>query len=204
MAQPSTKKPFKQKGTGNARQGSLRSVHMRGGGVSHGPQMRSHAFDLPKKVRKLGLKHALSAKYAEGKILVLSQANVEASKTSILSKGLKNLGDGSFFIIDGNEPNKNFARATSNLLNVVLVPQIGANVYDIIKHDYLLFTEGGLQALEARLTGGESIEAKSVEAPAPKKPAEKITAKTQETESEAAPKKAAPKKKSTDKGLKNA
>jgi len=146
-----TKKPFKQKGTGNARQGSLRSVHMRGGGVSHGPVVRSHEFDLPKKVRKLGLKHALSAKHAEGRLLVLDSLNIESPKTSLINKGFAHFGEGSFFVVDGNDVSKNFLQASRNLYNVVAVPQIGANVYDIIKHDYLIVTSAGLEALEARL-----------------------------------------------------
>jgi large subunit ribosomal protein L4 len=193
-----TKKPFKQKGTGNARQGSLRSVQMRGGGIVFGPTVRSHAFDLPKKVRKLGLKHALSAKYAEGKLLVLSQKNASEGKTSAVSNGLKNFGEGSFFIVDGNELNTNFARSTANLFNVVLVPQIGANVYDIIRHDYLVLTEEGLVALEKRLTGKDTGEAKPVKAVKAKiektteeKPAPKKKSAAPKEEKAAAPKKKA-------------
>jgi len=146
-----TKKPFRQKGTGNARQGSLRSVHMRGGGVSHGPKDRSHEFSLPKKVRRLGLIHALSAKQAEGKLVVLSNIDMKEPKTSVLSKGLNNFGGKSYFIIDGEKVNDNLAKASSNVAGIVVVPQIGTNVYDIIKHDYLVITEAGLGALEKRL-----------------------------------------------------
>lgn len=145
-----TKKPFRQKGTGNARAGTLRAVHMRGGGVSHGPQVRSHAFDLPKKVRRLGLRHALSAKQAEGKLVVLS--NIDSKpKTSEIAKSLKKFGEGKFFIVDGEKANENFVKAVSNLHNITAVPQIGANVYDIIKADYLVLTQDGLTALEKRL-----------------------------------------------------
>jgi len=203
-----TRKPFKQKGTGNARQGSLRSVHMRGGGVSHGPSNRSHAFDLPKKVRSLGLKHALSAKHAEGKLLILSQKNIDISKTAAVSKSLKNFGEGSFFVVDGDERNVNFARASSNLGNVVFVPQIGANVYDIIRHDYLILTENGLESLEKRLTGKVLVESKSAKTVVAKDVAEKGA------EEEAAPKKkaaaktkneeVAAKKNVAKKGVKNA
>lgn len=146
-----TKKPFKQKGTGNARQGSLRSVHMRGGGVSHGPVVRSHEFDLPKKVRKLGLKHALSVKQAQGKLIVLDSVNIDSPKTVLVNAGLAHFGEGSFFVVDGNDVSENFLKAARNLYNVVVVPQIGANVYDIIRHDYLIVTSSGLEALEARL-----------------------------------------------------
>ncbi len=211
-----TRKPFKQKGTGNARQGSLRSVHMRGGGVSHGPQVRSHAFSLPKKIRKLGLKHALSAKYAEGKLLILSQNDIKATKTAALNKALKAFGEGSFFIVDGNELNVNFARSTTNLHHVGLVPQIGANVYDIIRHDYLILTETGLSALEKRLAGvvsdeeevksAKTISSKNVaeenieQKTAPKKKTAAATKATKSSEEKAAPKM----KKTTEKDLKNA
>lgn len=146
-----TKKPFKQKGTGNARQGSLRSVHMRGGGVSHGPVLRSHATKLPKKVRKLAMCHALSAKLAEGKLVIIESLEVASKKTSDASSMMKNFTGRSFFVVDGPELNQNFALATRNLHNIVTVPQIGANVYDIIKHDIVMLTKDGLNALEARL-----------------------------------------------------
>lgn len=146
-----TRKPFKQKGTGNARQGSLRSAHMRGGGVSHGPVVRSHAIKLPKKVRALGLKHALSAKFAEGKLWFVDALELTEAKTKFLEKALVNFGSGSFFVVDGNQVNQNFIKASSNLFNVVTVPQIGANVYDIIKHDNVIITSAGLEALGARL-----------------------------------------------------
>ncbi len=146
-----TKKPFKQKGTGNARQGSLRSVHMRGGGVSHGPVTRSHATKLPKKVRKLGLKHALSAKLAEGKLFIVDSLNISEPKTSVLAEKLGAFNGKSFFIIDGNQVENNFSLAVQNIFNAVAVPQIGANVYDIIKYDYVLLSKQAVEALEERL-----------------------------------------------------
>ncbi|WP_316354988.1 50S ribosomal protein L4 [Candidatus Trichorickettsia mobilis] len=146
-----TRKPFKQKGTGNARQGSLRSVHMRGGGVIHGPVVRSHATKLPKKVRKLGLKHALSSKLAEGKLIILESLILENSKTSSLVAILKNFQGKSFFVIDGNLVNDNFAFAVRNIPNISVVPQIGANVYDIISHDCILVSQAAVDALEERL-----------------------------------------------------
>lgn len=146
-----TRKPFRQKGTGNARAGTLRAVHMRGGGVSHGPQVRSHAFALPKKFRKLGLCHALSAKQAEGKLVIVSKIDTKKPKTSEIAKSLKNFGEGKFFIVDGEKANEHFVKAASNLPGIVTVPQIGANVYDIIKADYLIITQDGLNALEKRL-----------------------------------------------------
>ncbi len=146
-----TKKPFKQKGTGNARQGSLRQVHMRGGAVSHGPLARSHAYDLPKKVRKLGLKHALSAKMEEKTLFVLKDIALQDSKTASLQEKITNFGFKSYFIIDDAIVDKNFALASRNLFNVNSVPQIGANVYDIVKHDCLFITENALATLVGRL-----------------------------------------------------
>ncbi len=146
-----TKKPFKQKGTGNARQGSLRSVQMRGGGVSHGPVVRSHAIKLPKKVRKLGLKHALSGKFAQGKLLVVDSLKLDQYKTANLLKLLNNFNGKSYFMVSGDEVDINFALAAKNIPNVVLVPQIGANVYDIIRHDYILLSQEAVGALEKRL-----------------------------------------------------
>ncbi|AEK75006.1 50S ribosomal protein L4 [Rickettsia conorii subsp. heilongjiangensis] len=146
-----TKKPFKQKGTGNARQGSLRSVQMRGGGVAHGPRVRSHATKLPKKVRKLGLIHALSEKCAEGKLLVIDSLKLDKPKTSALVNILNKFQGKSFFVIDGNEVDVNFSLAAKNIYNTVIVPQIGANVYDIIRHEYVLLSQEAVSVLEERL-----------------------------------------------------
>lgn len=146
-----TKKPFKQKGTGNARQGSLRSVQMRGGGVAHGPRVRSHATKLPKKVRKLGLIHALSEKFSEGKLLVIDSLKLDKPKTSILVDMLSKFQGKSFFVIDGNEVDVNFSLAAKNIYNTVVVPQIGANVYDIIRHEYVLLSQEAVNILEERL-----------------------------------------------------
>ncbi|WP_347938981.1 50S ribosomal protein L4 [Rickettsia oklahomensis] len=146
-----TKKPFKQKGTGNARQGSLRSVQMRGGGVAHGPRVRSHAIKLPKKVRKLGLIHALSEKFAEGKLLVIDSLKLDKPKTSSLVKILSKFQGKSFFVIDGNEVDINFVLAAKNIYNTVIVPQLGANVYDIIRHEYVLLSQEAVSVLEERL-----------------------------------------------------
>ncbi|MCZ6886717.1 MAG: 50S ribosomal protein L4 [Rickettsia endosymbiont of Ixodes persulcatus] len=146
-----TKKPFKQKGTGNARQGSLRSVQMRGGGVAHGPRVRSHGTKLPKKVRKLGLIHALSEKFAEGKLLVIDSLKLDKPKTSVLVNILNKFQGKSFFVIDGNEVDINFSLAAKNIYNTVIVPQIGANVYDIIRHEYVLLSQEAVSVLEERL-----------------------------------------------------
>ncbi|AAU04113.1 50S ribosomal protein L4 [Rickettsia typhi] len=146
-----TKKPFKQKGTGNARQGSLRSIQMRGGGISHGPKVRSHAIKLPKKVRKLGLIHALSEKCAAGKLLIINSLKLEKPKTSVLVNLLNKFQGQSFFIIDGNKVDTNFSLATKNIYNTLIVPQIGANVYDIIRHEYVLLSQEAVSFLEERL-----------------------------------------------------
>jgi large subunit ribosomal protein L4 len=149
-----TKKPHKQKGTGMARQGSLRSVQMRGGAVSHGPVLRSHAVKLQKKVRNLGLCCALSAKFNENRLILVEDLNIKSSKT----KDLKNIFDSkiflgkSYFIIDGQNLNENFIKASSNLVNISAVPAVGMNVYDIVKHEYVVITRSGLENIELRLS----------------------------------------------------
>ena len=145
-----TKKPYKQKGTGRARQGSLRSPQFRGGAVIFGPVVRSHAFDLQKKVRRLGLKTALSAKQAEGKLIVIDEAQLGEAKTRVLRARLDAFGWASVLIIDG-AVNENFARAARNLPRVDVLPQQGANVYDILRRDTLVLTRDAVQQLEARL-----------------------------------------------------
>ena len=145
-----TKKPFKQKGTGNARQGSLRSPQFRGGACIFGPVVRSHAYDMPKKVRKLALRVALSAKAAEGKLVILDQAKTETPKTKALLSRFTALGWGSVLVIDG-KVDDNFALASRNLPYVDVLPEIGANVYDILRRDTLVLTKDAAQALEARL-----------------------------------------------------
>ena len=148
-----TKKPYRQKGTGNARQGSLRAPQFRKGGVVHGPVVRSHEYSLNKKVRRLGLIHALSAKAAEGKLVVLDTAAAgEDAKTSAMAAKLKALGWGSALVVDATV-DAGFARATRNLPKVNVLPTIGANVYDILQHDVLAVTRAGVAALEARLNG---------------------------------------------------
>jgi large subunit ribosomal protein L4 len=149
--QGTTKKPWRQKGTGRARQGSLRSPQFRGGGIIFGPVVRSHEFDLQKKVRRLGLKTALSAKQAEGKLVVLEAAKLSEAKTKALAKRLDKLGWGSVLIIDGPTLDENFARAARNLPGVDVLPQQGANVYDILRRDTLVLTRDAVQHLEARL-----------------------------------------------------
>jgi large subunit ribosomal protein L4 len=149
--QGTTKKPYKQKGTGRARQGSLRSPQFRGGAVIFGPVVRSHAFGLQKKVRRLALKTALSAKHAEGKLIVLDAAKLDEAKTKALGQRLARLGWDSVLIIDGPAVDENFARAARNLPKVDVLPQQGANVYDILRRDTLVLTRDAVQHLEARL-----------------------------------------------------
>ena len=144
-----TKKPFKQKGTGNARQGSLRSPQFRTGGVVHGPVVRDHGYSLQKKVRRLGLISALSQKQAEGKLVVLDSTAGNA-KTAELARKLKALGWSSALIVDGSV-DEGFARASRNIPHVDVLPTLGANVYDIIRHDVLAITRSGIEGLAQRL-----------------------------------------------------
>lgn len=146
-----TKKPFNQKGGGRARQGSLRSAQFRGGATIFGPVVRSHAFDMNKKVRKLALKVALSAKAAEGKLVVLDKALADAPKTKALAAQFKALGWNSVLVIDGAALDGNFALASRNIPHVDVLPEVGANVYDILRRDTLVLTTDAVAALEARL-----------------------------------------------------
>lgn len=147
----STKKIYRQKGTGGARHGSRKAPIFRKGGVYKGPTPRSHAHDLPKQVRKLGLKLALSAKAAEGKLVVLEAAELPEAKTAVLARAARELGWRKVLIIDGATVNENFAAAARNLDGIDILPSIGANVYDILKRDTLVLTRAGVEALEARL-----------------------------------------------------
>jgi large subunit ribosomal protein L4 len=146
-----TKKPYNQKGTGRARQGSLRSAQFRGGGVIFGPVVRSHAHDLPKKVRALGLRIALSAKAAEGKLVILDKAAVPTPKTKELIARLSKLNLANALFIGGSELDVNFALASRNIPHIDVLPSQGANVYDILRRDTLVLTTDAVQALEARL-----------------------------------------------------
>lgn len=146
-----TKKPYRQKGTGNARQGSLRSPQFRKGGVVHGPVVRDHGYSLNKKVRRLGLISALSQKAAEGKLVVLENAALGAdAKTSAVAAKVKALGWKSVLVVDA-AADENFARCIRNLPKVQVLPTIGANVYDILNHEVLAVTRAGVEALKERL-----------------------------------------------------
>ena len=146
----SKKKIYRQKGTGGARHGDRNAPIFRKGGVYKGPTPRSHAHDLPKKVRTLGLKHALSAKAKEGSLVILDKAT-SSGKTAELAKQVKDLGWKRALVIDGAEVNGDFVQAARNIEGLDILPTIGANVYDILKRDTLVLTKAGVEALEARL-----------------------------------------------------
>jgi large subunit ribosomal protein L4 len=146
----SRKKIYRQKGTGGARHGDRNAPIFRKGGVYKGPTPRSHAHDLPKKVRSLGLKHALSAKAKEGALVILDKA-VASGKTAELAKQVKELGWKRALVIDGAEVNGEFVQAARNIEGLDILPTTGANVYDILKRDTLVLTKAGVEALEARL-----------------------------------------------------
>jgi large subunit ribosomal protein L4 len=144
------KKMYRQKGTGSARHGSARVNLFRGGGRSFGPVVRSHAIDLPKKVRALALKHALSAKAKDGGIIVVDKATVEGGKTKTLAANFEKLGLKNVLIIDGAAVDTGFAQAARNIPGVDVLPVQGINVYDILRRQQLVLTKAALEALEAR------------------------------------------------------
>ena len=146
----STKKIYRQKGTGGARHGARSAPIFRGGGIYKGPVVRSHGHDLTKKFRKLGLRHALSAKMAAGELVVIEDAST-SGKTAALAKQVKDLGWKRALIIDGASVNQDFLAASRNIDGLDILPTMGANVYDILKRDTLVITKAGIEALEARL-----------------------------------------------------
>ena len=146
----STKKIYRQKGTGGARHGARSAPIFRGGGIYKGPVVRSHGHDLPKKLRKLGLKHALSAKMAAGELVVIEDA-ATSGKTAALARQIKSLGWKRTLVIDGASVNEDFLKAARNIEGLDILPSMGANVYDILKRDTLVITKAGIEALEARL-----------------------------------------------------
>lgn len=147
------KKPFKQKGTGSARVGNYSRVIDRGGQVAHGPQVRSHATELPKKVRQLAMKSALSSKAKEGKLIIIDALNAKDHKTKAMADAFKALGFDSALIVGGKEIEANFARATNNLPKIDVLPVQGANVYDILRRDTLVLTKDAVSDLTERLKG---------------------------------------------------
>ncbi len=146
-----SRKPSRQKGSGRARQGSTKGPHMRGGAVVHGPHPRDHAHDLPKKVRKLALKTALSAKRAAGELLVLDKAELAEPKTRMLAQHVAKMGLSNALVIDGAAVDVNFQRAARNLIGIDVLPSQGANVYDILRHDTLVLTRAAIERLTERL-----------------------------------------------------
>ncbi len=147
----STKKIYRQKGTGGARHGSRGVTLMRHGGTAKGPVVRSHAVGLPKAVRKLGLKLALSSKAKAGELIVIDEAKLAEPKTKALAAKIGKLGWAKALVIDGTVVDENFARAARNLAGIDVMPSQGANVYDILRRDLLVVTKAGVEALEARL-----------------------------------------------------
>lgn len=147
-----TKKPWKQKGTGRARAGSLRSPQFRGGATIFGPVVRSHALGLPKKVRDLALRVALSAKQAEGKLVILDSLIVKEGKTKNIVAAFEKFGFKEPLIIGGEKLDESFAHAARNIKGVDVLPQQGTNVYDILNHEELVLTKDAVAFLEARLT----------------------------------------------------
>ena len=142
---------YRQKGTGRARHGSANANLFRGGGVTHGPRVRSHAHALPKKVRQLGMRCALSAKQAEGKLIIVEAFDLPEGKTKALRDKLGAFQARSYLFVGGPEVDAGFARAARNLDGVDVLPQQGANVYDILRRDVLIMTRAAVEHLEARL-----------------------------------------------------
>lgn len=149
-----TKKPFKQKGTGSARQGSRRSPHMRGGSAMFGPRSRSHAHKLPKKIRALALRMSLSQKFSEGKIKILNNLSLSKSKTSVLKEKIKKFDVKSVLFIGGNEIETNFLNASKNIPNVDVLPSQGLNVYNIFRREFLFLSEDALNSINERFKNG--------------------------------------------------
>ncbi len=150
------KKMYRQKGTGGARHGARSAPIFVGGGVAHGPRVRSHATQLPKKVRQLALKHALSAKAGEQRLVVLDEARLDAPKTKELSAKLAKLGVTNALVIDGDTLDENFARAARNLPNFDVLPAQGLNVYDVLRRDTLVLTKAAVEKINERLAAQEA------------------------------------------------
>lgn len=149
--QGTTRKPFAQKGTGRARQGTRRAPQMRGGAVVFGPVVRSHATKLPKKVRAMALRCALSAKRADGKLVILEDAKMANPKTKDLAKRVAKLGWNSALVIDAPAIDENFKRAAANIAGIDVLPSQGTNVYDILRRDTLVLTRAAVDKLVERL-----------------------------------------------------
>ncbi len=144
------KKMYKQKGTGGARHGSRRAAQFVGGAKAHGPVVRSHAFDLPKKVRALALRHALSSKAKTGSIVVLDAATLSEPKTAALRANFEKIGLKNALIIAGPEVDANFKLAARNIPNVDVLPNAGLNVYDVLRRNTLVLTKSAVEAIGVR------------------------------------------------------
>ena len=149
-----SKKMYKQKGTGSARHGNKAAPQFRGGGRAFGPVVRSHAIDLPKKVRALALKHALSAKAKSSSVVVIEDLQVADAKTKALLAQFAGLGWSNALIIGGTEIDENFGRAARNIPQIDVLPIQGINVYDILRRDTLVLTRAAVQAIEERFNAG--------------------------------------------------
>ncbi len=147
----STARPWRQKGTGRARAGDRKAGHWRGGQTTFGPMPRDHSTELPKKVRKLALKTALSSKQAVGKLVVLDTASAAEPKTKAVAAQLKAMGLSSALIVDGSELDRNFQLAARNIPGVDVLPHQGANVFDILRRDTLVLTKSAVEQLQERL-----------------------------------------------------
>lgn len=157
-----TKKFVRQKGSGGARHGNRKAPQFVGGGKAHGPRVRSHAHDLPKKVRRLALRHALSAKQGAAELIIIDEATVADVKTKVLAEKLQKLGVRNTLVID-QSVDEGFARAARNLDGVDVLPVIGANVYDILRHDKLILTRAAVEGLYARLDGSAAAQSAAQE-----------------------------------------
>jgi len=144
-------KMYRQKGTGRARHHAASAPQFRGGGKAHGPKARDHAIGLPKKVRALALRHALSSKAKNGELIVVDQLAVKDAKTKVLAQQLADLGLGNALVIGGAELDDGFKRAASNIVNVDVLPVVGINVYDILRRNKLVLSKDAVEALKERL-----------------------------------------------------
>lgn len=150
------KKMYKQKGTGGARHGSRRAAQFVGGAKAHGPVVRSHAFDLPKKFRALALRHALSSKAKAGSLIVLDSATLAEAKTAALRANFEKLGVKNALVIAGAEVDTNFKLAARNIPNVDVLPDAGLNVYDVLRRHTLILTKDAVDAINARYAEKEA------------------------------------------------
>jgi len=150
------KKMYKQKGTGGARHGSRRAAQFVGGAKAHGPVVRSHAFDLPKKVRALALRHALSSKARDGSLIVVDSVTCKDAKTAALRTQLGAIGITHALVIAGVEVDNNFKLAARNIPNVDVLPNAGLNVYDVLRRRTLVLTKDAVEAIQARFQEKEA------------------------------------------------